>query len=919
MSRRFRFELRDELERLVTGSRGSWPRTEILRLDLHCHDANSDVPDERLGRILRAPESWLPTDQLVSTLTKWGMDVLTVTNHNNARSCWALLDKGIDILPGAEFSCTFPDFSVGVHVLAYGFTPSEEVELLRRRANIYSFLEYTAARDLPTVLAHPLHLHSAAGFPPLDLFDRLALMFERFEVLNGQRDTWQNMLVAAWVQTLDQEEIERLGRRTGIDPGAFCRNPWTKRMCGGSDDHCGLFAGTVGTHLHVPDLTTKVLTQSKSSLALQALRSGETAPFGSYTDDAKLALALLDYFCQIAMKLEDPGLIRMMLHAGTAREKTLALFIANAILELRRHRYTLRFLSEFHGALNGKRPGVISTALARGPLRKLIAHVEEIAETRRERPEQMIDVARITVPQLFRDLNTAFVNRASENLSAFLDSHGKSTDTRPGLLGRFELPAHLRELFGAGGGIDKDDITSLDVGELLDGLPFPFLASLVIGGAAFASARSMFGARPLLNRFAEKVGRFEHPRRALWLTDSLFDRNGVSESLQSVLEEIQRRDLPIDLLVHSRQPVPPQPHLIVMEPLGEFTLPFYPDQPFRLPNLLEIHKTFLQGGYDRVISSTELLMGPFAMYLKRAFAVPAYFFVHTDWMGFAEKTLGLDHHQRDRLRRLLRAFYRDFDGLFVLSSEHRQWLEGPEMSIAPEKIHLTSHWVDRVFMPMPVSKYEAFPGLSEDDRVLLFVGRVSDEKGVMQLPGMIESIRREVPRVRLVIAGSGPAEARLKEAVPDALFLGWVDHKRLPSIYSGADIMLFPSQFDTFGCAVLESMACGLPVAAFEMKGPRDIITDGVDGFLFQPGESWTSRLSAYLKDPTAWPSMRARARERADQYQAEPILAGMLEHIGLGGDGHGRRAEADERLHADRLDERPSFLSDLIGVVEEP
>ena len=57
------------------------------------------------------------------------MDVCTVTNHNNARSCWELKDKGYDILAAAEFTCSFPDNPFWVHVLTYGFSPEEETRL----------------------------------------------------------------------------------------------------------------------------------------------------------------------------------------------------------------------------------------------------------------------------------------------------------------------------------------------------------------------------------------------------------------------------------------------------------------------------------------------------------------------------------------------------------------------------------------------------------------------------------------------------------------------------------------------------------------------------------------------------------------------------------------------------------------------
>src|SRR5690606_4570661 len=118
---------------------------------------------------------------------------------------------------GAEFSCTLPDLDIGVHVLTFGFTPEQEPKLNRLRRNLYKFLEFTADEDIPTVLAHPLHSYSPRGLPPQELMDRFAVLFERFEGVNGQRDAWQNMLTISWLDSLDQEAVEAAGKRAGIN------------------------------------------------------------------------------------------------------------------------------------------------------------------------------------------------------------------------------------------------------------------------------------------------------------------------------------------------------------------------------------------------------------------------------------------------------------------------------------------------------------------------------------------------------------------------------------------------------------------------------------------------------------------------------------------------------------------------------
>lgn len=163
-----------------------------------------------LGRILHWPETWITTDDVLAVLAKTGSTALTITNHNNARSCFELLDRGVDVLVGAEYTCVLPGPDVHIHVLTYGFTPSQESQLLAARSNLFRFLDVTREFNLVTVLAHPLYFYTTRKVPTLDVLEHLTLLFDRFEVLNGQRDTWQNLLMISWLQMLDEERVEAI-------------------------------------------------------------------------------------------------------------------------------------------------------------------------------------------------------------------------------------------------------------------------------------------------------------------------------------------------------------------------------------------------------------------------------------------------------------------------------------------------------------------------------------------------------------------------------------------------------------------------------------------------------------------------------------------------------------------------------------
>ena len=83
-----------------------------------------------------------------------------------------------------------------------------------------------------------------------------------------------------------------------------------------------------------------------------------------------------------------------------------------------------------------------------------------------------------------------------------------------------------------------------------------------------------------------------------------------------------------------------------------------------------------------------------------------------------------------------------------------------------------------------------------------------------------------------VVVGEGPQEAELKRRFPDVHFLGLKEGKNLAAHIAAADVFVFPSLTDTFGVVQLEALACGVPVAAFPVMGPKDVIADHPVGVL---------------------------------------------------------------------------------------
>ena len=109
--------------------------------------------------------------------------------------------------------------------------------------------------------------------------------------------------------------------------------------------------------------------------------------------------------------------------------------------------------------------------------------------------------------------------------------------------------------------------------------------------------------------------------------------------------------------------------------------------------------------------------------------------------------------------------------------------------------------------------------------ILLNMGRVAVEKNIEAFLDL------DVPGSKVVV-GDGPDLEQLQRAYPDVLFTGARFGRELASYVAAADVFVFPSRTDTFGLVLLEAMACGVPVAAYPVTGPADVVLDGITGSL---------------------------------------------------------------------------------------
>jgi glycosyltransferase involved in cell wall biosynthesis len=174
-------------------------------------------------------------------------------------------------------------------------------------------------------------------------------------------------------------------------------------------------------------------------------------------------------------------------------------------------------------------------------------------------------------------------------------------------------------------------------------------------------------------------------------------------------------------------------------------------------------------------------------------------------------------------------------------------------------------------------------GVSVKDLIVTTVGRLIPQKGHSALIDAARELRPGFPEVKFLIVGAGPLEASLRNQVDrlglreNVIFLGL--RKDVYDLLQVTDVFCFPSMWEGLGVALLEAGACRLPAVASAVGGIPEIIQDGENGFLVQPGDSvaLAQRIGTLLKSPEMRARMGNSGRSVVESRYSAEVVAGTI------------------------------------------
>ncbi len=295
-----------------------------------------------------------------------------------------------------------------------------------------------------------------------------------------------------------------------------------------------------------------------------------------------------------------------------------------------------------------------------------------------------------------------------------------------------------------------------------------------------------------------------------------------------------------------------------------FPLPLYPELKMALPRPAIGH-TLEEFQPDIIHVVNPAVLGLAGLYYGKSLKIPLVASYHTHLPQY------LQHYNLGMLEGLLWE---------LLKSAHNQ----AELNLCTSTAmveELTSHGIERVDLWQKGVDTELFhPELATNEMrshlsqgspqhpLLLYVGRLSAEKEIERIKPVLEAI----PNARLALVGDGPHRASLEQhfAGTPTHFVGYLTGRDLGSAFASADAFIFPSRTETLGLVLLEAMAAGCPVVAASSGGIPDIVTSGVNGFLFDPQTGDEGAISAterLLSQAQERETIRRNARLEAERW----------------------------------------------------
>ncbi len=306
------------------------------------------------------------------------------------------------------------------------------------------------------------------------------------------------------------------------------------------------------------------------------------------------------------------------------------------------------------------------------------------------------------------------------------------------------------------------------------------------------------------------------------------DVNGVAMTLGRLTEGLKSRGHRVHV-IHTGQETRPGESLA-----AAVRLPGYADVRVGLPKPFDLRARWERKRPDAIYVATESPLGKSALKAAKALRIPVASGFHTNFHQYVER------YGMRGLQSFATAYLKNFHSRADCTLTPSAEMVGHLKELGIRNVSLLGRGVDtELFSPAKrCPEMRASWGAAEGVPVAIIVGRVAAEKNLELGMAAFESMRESCPDLACVIVGDGPVRESLQQRFPWVHFMGMRSGEDLARCYASADLLLFPSQTETFGNVLLEGMASGLATVSYDYAASAMHVVCGENGFKAPKGDA---------------------------------------------------------------------------------
>ncbi|EQA35572.1 glycosyltransferase, group 1 family protein [Leptospira inadai serovar Lyme str. 10] len=371
-----------------------------------------------------------------------------------------------------------------------------------------------------------------------------------------------------------------------------------------------------------------------------------------------------------------------------------------------------------------------------------------------------------------------------------------------------------------------------------------------------------------------------HPLRILVVTETFPPEiNGVSKTLHRMLSDLLQRGHEI-ILVRPRQSFDD-----MATANGNYRevlvrgakIPFYEGLRFGFPEKRLLRRLMQYEKPDLVHVVTEGPLGLSAVRAARHLKLPVVSDFRTNFHSYAR------YYKVGFIGKLVHSYLRSLHNLTHATLAPTAQIVAQLTASGYNNVKVVARGIDTaLFHPARKdSKLRKEWGLSQSDLAVLYVGRLAPEKNLDLLVKSFRKLQTKEPKAKLILVGDGPSRDKLKAENPDFFFSGMRKGEDLARHYASGDLFLFPSLTETFGNVVMEAMASGLPIVAYDYAAAREYLSHGKSALLpaFDKEDEFAEHACILAENRSLAKKIGVRARKAAESCSWEDV-ADTLESV---------------------------------------